>query len=72
MHRVQLAENILNKDEMALIPSFIRAANEQGFDIDWVESVLTAAIADNYSNFLSIMLAHIEIIPELPTSSSNT
>lgn len=65
MRRVQLHENEVQEDTMSLVSLFIQAACVQGFDIDWVEAVITQAIADNCSNFRDVMLSHIEIISDL-------
>ena len=65
MGRVQLHETEVQEDEMALVSIFIQAASVQGFDIAWVEAIINQAIADNCSNFRDVLLAHIEIIPDL-------
>lgn len=63
MQKVRLAEAEVLKEPMALISTFIHAANAQGFALEWVEAVLVKAIANNCVNFNAILLEHIEIIP---------
>ena len=53
---------------MLLTSLFIKAAHAQDFDIDWIEAVLTEAVANNCVNFLDIMMEYIEIIPAQPPS----
>lgn len=62
MQRVQLVQTEVNKDQMALISLFVKAAVEQKFDLDWVETVLFEAVANDCINFNAILLDHIEII----------
>lgn len=66
MGRIQLEKSAVVSDEMALVRTFIQAAYEQGFDVDWVEAIVTAAIANRYTDFWPVMLAHIEIISPRP------
>ena len=63
MGRVQLKKSDLPTDEISLIRTFIQAAYRQGYDTDWVDAVIAAALASNWADFWTIMQAHIEIIP---------
>ena len=63
MQKVRLVEAEVCKEQMTLISTFVHAANAQGFALDWVETVLAKAIANNCVNFWAVLLEHIEIIP---------
>lgn len=68
MRRVRLVEAKICEEPMILVTTFVQAANAQGFDLDWVEAVLTEALANNCVNFWNIIINYIEIIPDRPTS----
>lgn len=68
MRRVRLIEANVCEEPMILVTTFVQAANAQGFDLDWVEAVLTEALANNCVNFWNVIINYIEIIPDRPTS----
>lgn len=63
MRKVGLKATDVDKDSTALVSLFVKAAVEQNFDLDWVETVLFKAVANHCVNFEAIMLEHIEIMP---------
>ena len=62
MQRVRLVATEAAKDQMTLVSLFVKAAYEQNFDLNWIETVLFDAVANNCVNFRDVMLDHIEII----------
>lgn len=66
MKKVRLPATEVDKDSMALVSLFIKAAFDQNFDLDWVETVLIEAVANHCVNFEAILLGHVEIIQPQP------
>ena len=71
MQRVQLAEAEVRQDQMSLISVFVKAAHAQGFAIEWIEAVMSQALANQCVNFWTVMLAHIEIIPAVASPNDD-
>jgi len=69
MQKVQLTSHEMEQGQALFIGAFIRAAIAQGFAIEWIEAVVTPAIANHCTDFWPIMLAHIKIIPPQPDRS---
>ena len=71
MQRVQLRETEVLKDQMSVISVFIKAAHAQGFAIEWIEAIMSQALANQCVNFWVVMLTHIEIIPVLASPADD-
>lgn len=63
MQKVRLMEGEISENWIPSISVFVQAANSQGFDVGWVETVLMEAIANRCVNFRAMLLEHVEIIP---------
>lgn len=62
MNKVCLKASEVKQDIPDLVLTFIHRANEQGFDLEWVEMIINKIEANYYQNTRAILLEHIEII----------
>lgn len=61
MPRVRLDTTEAKRDTPDLALTFIQKANEQGFDVDWIEMVISKIEKSYYHNAREILLEHIDI-----------
>lgn len=62
MNRVRLQASEVKQDIPDLALTFIHRANEQGFELEWVEMIINKIGTNYYQNTRAILLEHIEIV----------